>query len=134
MTDDTAYASAAPDPGSALFNLLTPVRRRLGAAIGLAAAGAVLGVAGFALVALALREPLRPDRSGGTVAVLLGLALLGLLARFALRAAAFHVSHVASSDLEVLLRTRLAEHLGRVPLGVVQALGSGAVKKVVHDD
>ncbi|MBO0885353.1 MAG: ABC transporter ATP-binding protein, partial [Mycobacterium sp.] len=32
------------------------------------------------------------------------------------------------------LRTDLADNLGRVPLGEVQRLGSGAVKKVVQDD
>ncbi|MDT0345709.1 ABC transporter ATP-binding protein [Streptomyces litchfieldiae] len=122
------------DPGAALTRVVTPVRSRLAAAIALAALGAVLGVAGFALIALALRELLDADPDGQAVAAQLAGALAGLLARFGLRAASFHVSHLASFDLEVHLRTQLAGHLGRIPLGEVQRLGSGAVKKVVQDD
>ncbi|WP_449061201.1 ABC transporter ATP-binding protein [Planomonospora algeriensis] len=114
--------------------MLEPVRPRLVTAVAVAASAAVLGVAGFTLIALALRELLAADPDGATVTLLLTGALAGLLARFALRALSFRVSHLASFDLEVILRTRLAEHLGRVPLGEVQRLGSGAVKKVVQDD
>jgi ATP-binding cassette, subfamily B, bacterial IrtA/YbtP len=125
---------ATTDPSAALTRVAAPVRPRLTLAVGLAALGAVLGVAGFAFIALALRELLEGDPDGGRVAWLLGGALAGLLARFGLRAASFHLSHLASFDLEVHLRTQLAEHLGRIPLGEVQRLGSGTVKKVVQDD
>ncbi|WP_433331893.1 ABC transporter ATP-binding protein [Spirillospora sp. CA-294931] len=129
-----ASTTPARDPGQALRGVLTPVRGRLIGSIATAAAAAVLGVAGFALITLALKELLTDDPSGRRVALLLGGALAGLLARFALRAAAFHGSHIASFDLEVHLRRRLAEHLGRIPLGEVRGLGSGAVKKVMQDD
>ncbi|WP_188187841.1 ABC transporter ATP-binding protein [Nonomuraea sp. SYSU D8015] len=123
-----------PDPGRALIAVMEPVRDRLVAAIAVAVAAAVLGVTGFALVALALRELLEPQPAAPTVFWLLGGALAGLLARFGLRALSFRLSHLASFDLEVELRARLAEHLARIPLGEAQRLGSGAVKKVVQDD
>jgi ATP-binding cassette subfamily B protein len=123
-----------PDPGRALRTVVEPVLPRLKAAIALAVAGAVVGVAGFALVALALKELLEPDPDAATVFWLLGGALAGLLARFGLRAWSFRVSHLASFALEVELRVRLAERLARIPLGEAQRLGSGRAKKVMHDD
>ncbi|GAA5051757.1 ATP-binding cassette subfamily B protein [Thermocatellispora tengchongensis] len=123
-----------PSPGRALIGVMEPVHGRLLTSIAVAATAAVLGVAGFALVALALRELLEPVPDPATVFRLLGGALAGLLARFGLRALSFHLSHLASFELEVELRTRLAEHLARIPLGEAQRLGSGAVKKVVQDD
>lgn len=115
------------EPGRALSGLLGPVRTRLVSAVALAAAGAVVGVVGFVLIALAMREL-------QSSFWLLAGALAALLARFGLRALSFWLSHVASFDLEVHLRTALADRLGKVPLGEVQRLGSGAVKKVVQDD
>ncbi|MEV5829808.1 ABC transporter ATP-binding protein [Spirillospora sp. NPDC052242] len=136
---DPAVASApeqdtGPDPGRALRIVAEPVRGRLTAAIALAGAAAVVGVAGFALIALALQELLRPEPDGRTVFWLLGGALAGLLGRFGLRAWSFRVSHLASFALEVELRARLAEQLARIPLGEAQRLGSGRAKKVMHDD
>lgn len=122
------------DPGKVLRRLTRPVQTRLRIAVSLGALAAVLGVAGFALVALALRELLTADPRGSTIAWLLAGALAGLLARFGLRAWSFHLSHIASIDLEVLLRRRLAEHVGRIPLGEVQRMGSGTIKKVTQDD
>lgn len=139
MTAATAVRTAAVEPepagpGSALTELVAPVRRRLTAAVALAALAAVVGVAGFLLIALAMGELLAADPDGAVVAWLLAGALAGLLTRFGLRVLSFEVSHLASADLEVALRSRLAEHLGRIPLGEVQRLGSGPVKKVVQDD
>ncbi|MCC3331504.1 ABC transporter ATP-binding protein [Nocardia abscessus] len=121
-------------PGSALFRVTEPVRGRLGVALAAAALGAVAGVAGFVGVALALWELFDADTDTGAVVALLVLAAVGFLIRFALRAWSFLLSHLASFDLEERLRTDLAAHLGRVPLGEAQRLGSGAVKKIVQDD
>ncbi|MBF6223342.1 ABC transporter ATP-binding protein [Nocardia abscessus] len=123
-------------PGSALFRVTEPVRGRLGAAMAIAALGGAAGVTGFVGVALALGELFGADTDTetGTVVAFLALAAAGFLVRFALRAWSFLISHLASFDLEQRLRSDLATHLGRVPLGEAQRLGSGAVKKVVQDD
>lgn len=121
-------------PSSALYRVTEPVRGRLAAALATAALGAVAGVVGFVGIALALRELFATDADTSTVVALLVLAAVGFLVRFALRAWSFLLSHLASFDLEQRLRTDLAAHLGRVPLGEAQRLGSGAVKKVVQDD
>lgn len=127
-------AEGAAKPGSALYRVTEPVRGRLAAALATAALGAVAGVVGFVGIALALRELFAADVDTARVVALLVLAAVGFLVRFALRAWSFLLSHLASFDLEQRLRTDLAAHLGRVPLGEAQRLGSGAVKKVVQDD
>jgi ATP-binding cassette subfamily B protein len=125
---------AEPPPGASLLALAEPVRRRLVVAIALGAAGAVLGVAGLVALAYALRELFRPEPDGTALLVLLVAAAVGVAGRYGLRAWSFQVSHMAAFDLETVLRTRLAAHLGRVPLGEVSRLGSGPLKKIVQDD
>ncbi len=66
--------------------------------------------------------------SPGPLRALCGLTLAGALGQFWLRSASIRVSHLASFDLEVDLRTRLTDHLARVGLGPVADLGSGAIK------
>ncbi|NNH68377.1 ABC transporter ATP-binding protein [Nocardia uniformis] len=121
-------------PGSALYRVIAPVRRRLGLALAVAALGAVAGVIGLVGIALALWELVEPDPDTGRVVALLIMAAVGTLTRFALRAWSFRESHLASFELEQRLRTDVAAHLARVPLGEVQRLGAGTVKKVVQDD
>jgi ATP-binding cassette subfamily B protein len=58
-------------------------------------------------------------------------ASAAVVVSFAARSWSFHVSHLAAFDHEVILRRMLVEQLGRLPLGVVQRIGSGALKKVV---
>ncbi|MFI1460551.1 ABC transporter ATP-binding protein [Nocardia carnea] len=129
-----AAAEAGVTPGNALFRVTEPVRGRLGAAMAVGALGGAAGVAGFVGLALALGELVDTDAETGTVVAFLVLAAAGFLVRFAMRAWSFLLSHLASFDLEQRLRSDLAAHLARVPLGEAQRLGSGAVKKVVQDD
>ncbi|WP_280418103.1 ABC transporter ATP-binding protein [Nocardia carnea] len=129
-----AAAEAGVTPGNALFRVTEPVRGRLGASMVIGALGGAAGVAGFVGLALALGELFEADTETGVVVAFLVLAAAGFLVRFALRAWSFLLSHLASFDLEQRLRSDLAAHLGRVPLGEAQRLGSGAVKKVVQDD
>ncbi|HEN8221984.1 TPA: ABC transporter ATP-binding protein [Pseudomonas aeruginosa] len=96
---------------------------------GLAAACALgaLAVLAWAVAAL-LAEP------GRWPWLPLGLAAALTVLAFVLRLSAFNQSHYAAFRLETRLRTDLAEHLARVPLGFVQQTGSGALTKVVMDD
>lgn len=63
-----------------------------------------------------------------------GLAATLTVLAFVLRLSAFNKSHYAAFSLENRLRTDLARHLARVPLGYVQQTGSGALAKVMMDD
>ncbi|MDO4795161.1 MAG: ABC transporter ATP-binding protein [Brachymonas sp.] len=111
---------------------MDPVRGRIRFAMALACASAALSVLALALLAFALQAlllapgqwPWRP---------MLAL-LLVTVAAYVLRQAAFRRSHYAAFRLEVLLRTQLSEHIARLPLGRVQAIGAGQLAKVIHDD
>jgi ATP-binding cassette subfamily B protein len=65
---------------------------------------------------------------------LLLLAVVLTVLAYVLRLTAFNQSHLAAFRLETRLRTDLAEHLARVPLGYVQQTGSGALTKVMMND
>lgn len=111
---------------------MAPVRPRIRLAIALsilstvAALGALWGCA--AAAAAILRAP-----AAWPWAPLSG-ALAATIAAYVLRLAAFDQSHYAAFRLERLLRTRLADHLACVPLGLIEDEGAGALAKVVHDD
>lgn len=64
----------------------------------------------------------------------LGTSALCTIIAYTLRLHAFSQSHYAAFRLETILRTRLSEHLARVPLGYVQQIGAGALAKVIQDD
>ncbi|MFD5556770.1 ABC transporter ATP-binding protein [Streptomyces sp. NPDC127068] len=130
-TEGAQRDPSGPDP---LFALLGSVRGPLVRALATGAGAGLLGVTGLVLVGFALDELFTPDRSGEVVAWYLGAAAAAMVAHFGMRKWAFDISHVASFALETTLRRDLARHLSTVPLGKVQSLGSGALKKVVQDD
>lgn len=125
-------ASDQPPATDSPWRIMAPVRERVGLAMALACASAALGVGALACLALALRALLLAPGQWPW-APMLALALC-TVAAFVLRLLAFDVSHHAAFRLEVLLRTQLAAHLARLPLGRAQALGAGPVAKVMHDD
>ena len=63
-----------------------------------------------------------------------GLALLFIVLGLATKLAAFTLSHLAAFKLETVLRTSLAEHLARLPLGFLIQNGSGGLTKIMQDD
>ncbi len=126
--------AAAPDPARALYGLLGSIRGRLLASLGTGAAGGIAGVVAIVLVGLAVQELFDTAPDPTVVFALLAGAFVGLVARFALRKWGFDISHIASFELETTLRRDLAQHLSTVPLGEVQRIGSGPLKKVLQDD
>ncbi|MGW4033443.1 ABC transporter ATP-binding protein [Streptomyces sp. NPDC004838] len=141
--DRGAGGRSAPTPGQdggatrggdPLLALLGGVRGRLVLALTVGACGGLLGVTGLLLVGSALDELFSADPSGTAVGWSLCAAAAAMIAHFALRKRAFDLSHIASFELEAGLRRDLAAHLSTVPLGKVQALGSGTLKKVLQDD
>ena len=111
---------------------MDPVRGRIRLAMGLACASAALSVLSLALLAQVLHALLAAPGQWPWPPM---LALLGsTVAAYVLRQAAFNQSHYAAFRLEVLLRSQLAAHVARLPLGRVQALGAGPLAKVMFDD
>ena len=53
---------------------------------------------------------------------------------FILSMVAFAISHLGAFELEVNLRTRLSEHMARLPLGYIITNGTGSLKKIMLED
>ena len=142
-TQDVSTASSNPlpnpSPGSSTaaapdnpWRIMDPVRGRIRFAMGLACASAALSVLALALVARTIQALLAAPGQWPWPPMLALLACT--VAAYTLRLAAFRRSHYAAFRLEALLRMRLAEHVARLPLGRVQALGAGPLAKVMFDD
>lgn len=116
----------------AAWAIMDPVRGRIHAAMAVAAACVLLGMAALAALALAVQALLHAP--GHWPAGPLLAAAVCTVGAYVLRLHAFNRSHYAAFRLETLLRTRLAEHVARLPLGEVQRLGPSALAKVVQDD
>lgn len=121
-------STSAPSP----CRILQPVRRRIRLAMLASGLGALAGMAALGLLALALAALLHTP--GQWPWPPLAAALACTIAAYLLRLKANSVAHFAAFRLEVLLRTRLSEHLARLPLGELQRLGAGGATKVVQDD
>jgi len=122
---------AASGPRAA-WAIMDPVRGRINAAMAVAAFSVLLGMAALAALALVV-QALQRQPGHWPVGPLLAAAVCTVGA-YVLRLHAFNRSHYAAFRLETLLRTRLAEHVARLPLGEVQRLGPSALAKVVQDD
>ncbi len=120
---------------SPIARLIAPVGRVLMIACILQALGAAVGVAPFIAVAelgrlLLAEAPIDEQRAW----LIAGLGAAALLLRFVLLMAASGLTHLADVDLQLDLRRRLAERLGRVPLGWFTEHSAGSVKKALQDD
>lgn len=112
--------------------IMQPVRGRIRVAMVLAVLGVVAQLGGLGALAWALARLL--DDASRLPLSALGLAVGLTILSYLLRLQAFNQSHYAAFRLERILRTRLAEHLGAIPQGVLLRLGSGALAKVLQDD
>ncbi|MCE7007293.1 ABC transporter ATP-binding protein/permease [Kibdelosporangium philippinense] len=113
------------------LSLLKEVRSPLGAAIALQTLAAVAGVLLFvALADLAEQLP----HGAAAIWPPLVLGAIAVLAATLLTSAATTLSHLADTRLQLRLRQRLADRIGRLPLGWFATQGAGRVAKVVRDD
>ncbi|MFG1947277.1 ABC transporter ATP-binding protein [Nonomuraea sp. NPDC048826] len=97
--------------------------------------GAVAGLAPLLAVAELGRALLTPgpvDRAHVWFVVLAGVA--GLLVRLLFTAASSGIGHLLDGRVQLAFRRRLAEHLGRVPIGWFSRRRTGELAKVVGDD
>lgn len=111
---------------------MRPVRGRIRLAMLLAALGAAATLATLTALAWALQQLLQHPDHWPWPALLVAATSTALA--FGLRLTAFNRSHYAAFALETQLRTRLSEHLARIPLGRVQHQGPAALAKVMMDD
>jgi ATP-binding cassette subfamily B protein IrtA len=131
----TATGLEERSDGVGLGRLLHPVRSRLATATGLQAVAAVVAVVPFAAVAelarvLLVVGPVDHGRAWTVAAIAAGALVVWLL----LAAVAGALAHHADLDLQLSVRRRLVDRLGRVPLGWFTDQGSGGIGKAVQHD
>ncbi|QBS42899.1 ABC transporter ATP-binding protein [Nocardia sp. CS682] len=114
--------------------ILAPVRRALTLASVIVAIASVCTVLPFVLIVEACRELLADQVDTDRVWRLLLVAVVVLVVRGLLQAAALTWSHLVDADYQLSLRRLLAAKLTRVPLGWFGDRSAGAVKKLLQDD
>ena len=122
-----------------LWRIIKPVKTYIYSAMILHALGSIATIATLLLLSLVIAVLL----NGGSLlflgmswtlsGTLVGVGLIGISA-FMLSSLAFSISHLGAFELEVDLRTKLAEHMAHLPLGYIITNGTGSLKKVVLDD
>ncbi|MEM1241920.1 MAG: ABC transporter ATP-binding protein [Cyanobacteria bacterium P01_H01_bin.26] len=121
-------------PPSGIWSIMAPVKGRIIVAIALSALSSFSSLASLLTIPFIAAELLSEAPVSGIVWRWIGVALALVVIAFTSRVFAFRISHIGAFNLEVVLRTALAEHLAQLPLGYVITTGSGAVKKLVQDD
>ncbi|SHI25626.1 ABC transporter ATP-binding protein [Pollutimonas bauzanensis] len=128
MTDATLKQATPPG----VWAIMRPVLGQIRLAMALAGVGAAAALGSVCALAWVIYELLRTPGQWPWPPLLLAVMLTVLA--YLLRLMAFNQSHYAAFRLETRLRTDLAKHLARLPLGYVQQSGSGALAKVMMDD
>ena len=111
---------------------MRPVRGQIAFAMTLAGLATAAALGALCALAWAVHELLRDPGQWPWPPLLSAVALTILT--YVLRLSGFKQSHYAAFRLETRLRTQLAKHLARVPLGYLHQTGSGALNKVMMDD
>ncbi|MFI6711287.1 ABC transporter ATP-binding protein [Nonomuraea sp. NPDC050478] len=126
----TRQRSAPPPVG-----LLRPYLGSFAAVVVLQVIGSVAGLAPLLAVAELGRALLSPgplDHGHVRIVVIAGAA--GLLVRLVFTAASSGIGHLLDDRVQLAFRRRLAERLGRVPIGWFSRRRTGELAKVVGDD
>ncbi|MFE7744906.1 ABC transporter ATP-binding protein [Nocardia sp. NPDC057455] len=114
--------------------ILAPVRGPLTVASVIMAVASACAVVPFVLIVAACRELLADHVDTDRVWRLLTIAVLVLVARALLQAAALTWTHLVDAGYQLTVRRALAAKLTRVPLGWFGERTSGEVKKYLQDD
>mgnify|MGYP000895198741 FL=1 len=117
--------------------LISPARRAMVLSGLLTAGGAVLSVVPYAalrnMAAIWLGESNRVGWAGG-LWVWAIIAVASLFAAQVLYLMGLGVTHLAEARLRHLLRARVVDAIGHLPLGSVASIPHGAIRKMVADD
>lgn len=115
--------------------LIDPVRKHIYAACVLRAIAAAAGVMPYVVVAELGRTLLAGQSDAGERAwTIVWFGIVALVVRLTCEMGANGLTHLADNDFQFNLRRRLAERLGKVPLGWFGQTHSGLVKRALQDD
>lgn len=127
------FLKSPADPG--LAGLLRPHLGRFAAVVVLQVVGAVAGLAPLLAVVELGRVLLTPgpvDHRRVWSVVIVGA--VGLFVRLLFTAASSGIGHVLDGQVQLSFRRRLAQRLGRVPMGWLSQRRTGELAKVVGED
>ncbi|MFI6027258.1 ABC transporter ATP-binding protein [Amycolatopsis magusensis] len=120
---------------AAVTGLLRPFRRDFAAVAGFQVIGAIAGLAPLLAVAELGRVLLSPGPvESGPVSAAVVFGAVGLFVRLVFTAASAGTGHLLDGRVQLVLRRRLAERLGRVPIGWFSRRRTGELAKVVGED
>ncbi|MEO1288269.1 MAG: ABC transporter ATP-binding protein [Chloroflexota bacterium] len=117
-----------------LWGIIKPVKEKIYIGMILSALSGVAWIIALVLLHPITTELLSESPNVNRLWLLGGAVLFTLVIGFILRILSFRWSHIGAFELEEILRTNLASHLAKVPLGYVVTTGSGKLKKILMDD
>jgi ATP-binding cassette, subfamily B, bacterial IrtA/YbtP len=125
------FRKSATEEPPGLVDLLHGAWPRLGTAIALQAVAAIVAVVPFIAVAELAKTLLANQGGAWTMALVAGASLILWLL---LTAAAGALAHRTDLDVQLSVRRRMVDRLGRVPLGWFTDRGAGGIGKAVQHD
>ncbi|MGO1183956.1 MAG: ABC transporter ATP-binding protein [Micrococcaceae bacterium] len=136
VDEKVSGAGGVAMPGfGGLWRLLQPIRWRLIVAYVIQVIGATASVVPFIAVAQVAEVLLAPGEGSADAVWLWGWVAVGaVVVRLACVFVSGGITHLADTKFQLIVRRRMAQRLGKVPLGWFTQRGSGAVKKSVSDD
>ncbi|MEA5617125.1 ABC transporter ATP-binding protein [Cronbergia sp. UHCC 0137] len=117
-----------------LWETVKPVQGRIIAAMSLSVLNTITTLVALLTIPVIVRELLSTNINTQFLWLLITASAIATVITFISRTWAFRISHIAAFKLEEIIRTQIAEHLARLPLGYVVTTGSGTIKKIVQDD
>ncbi|SFU46549.1 ABC transporter ATP-binding protein [Butyrivibrio sp. M55] len=102
----------------------------------LAAISAIIALVPFYYIWCIIKEvvEVRPDFGKATHIVSYGWSAVGMsLLAMVIYIAALMCSHVAAFRVQANMRTRMMEHVMKLPMGYIESQGSGKIRKIVAD-
>ncbi|MGK7925118.1 MAG: ABC transporter transmembrane domain-containing protein, partial [Spirulina sp.] len=117
-----------------LLPLLAPYRVKFIASCVLSILARGLQLVPFILIYLGVTAFLNPPVQPEDVWPLVEIAAIAILLRWGLLAVSGGISHQIAYNILYDIRVKLAEKLGRLPLGYLNRNSTGTLKKIVNED
>ncbi len=102
----------------------------------LASIGAILSIVPFVLIykIIIIFITNGVNASIQEITKIIGIALVFIILKYCFVVSSFVFSHIAAFDLLYIIRTRITEHLGKLPMGFWTKNNSGKIRKIIQED
>ena len=119
-----------------LLMFMKEKRTELFWAVLFASVGAILSIVPFVLIykIIILFMENGTNIPISTISNLILIALGVIIIKYSIVISSFIFSHIAAFDLLYIIRTRITEHLGKLPMGFWNKNNSGKIRKIIQED